>query len=458
MLLWHLVEYFNRPDIGHSSRRSSMLPLAIPNSPRSTRRRWRTRARQLRAGRIRAASCAASCRPTSTSDLFIDVVRSPFIYRRVVAQTTSDSRRTSSPSSTSCSALSAAVPNKESTHAVSTGREGMGPPSAVSTASATRCTRRSAAPTATTSTTTPTARWCATASATSATRCSGSRAGSPSGGRSPSTSARSCVEVAIEEARAVAPDTVIQACTSATSAKDCVELTQHAEAHGRRHLLPADAADGGARRRGRAALLPVRRRPHRHRARHVQLAVVGLRARPGRRRPPIANEIPAVCATKEGTMEHWRSKARARARARARDLGVRHHRVPGGLVAAGHRRCRATRHRRLPLRDPREADAHRLLEPGVGGPARRSHRVRAGDRPRPDQRGGRRTGSRRYPGRPDYFTHWGEAFRYAASVLGLPVGDYPHSRPPQGILPEAAKEQIRKTFENAGLAKQLADT
>ena len=89
------------------------------------------------------------------------------------------------------------------------------------------------------------------------------------------------LEVAVEEARAIAPDTVIQACTSATSAKDCVELTQHAEAARRRHLLPADAADGGARRRGRAAVLPVRRRPHRHRARHVQLAVVGLRAHPG---------------------------------------------------------------------------------------------------------------------------------------------------------------------------------
>ena len=53
------------------------------------------------------------------------------------------------------------------------------------------------------------------------------------------------LEVAVEEARAIAPDTVIQACTSAASAKDCLELTQHAEAPRRRHLLPADAADGG---------------------------------------------------------------------------------------------------------------------------------------------------------------------------------------------------------------------
>ena len=41
--------------------------------------------------------------------------------------------------------------------------------------------------------------------------------------------------------------------------------------------------------------------------------------------------------------------------------------------------------------------------------------------------------------------------------IGLPMGDYPHSRPPQGILPEAAKEQIRTTFESVGFAKQLAD-
>src|SRR5690349_24743580 len=39
-------------------------------------------------------------------------------------------------------------------------------------------------------------------------------------------------EVAIDEARAIAPDTVVQACTSATAVKDCVELTQHAEAAG----------------------------------------------------------------------------------------------------------------------------------------------------------------------------------------------------------------------------------
>ena len=121
---------------------------------------------------------------------------------------------------------------------------------------------------------------------------------------------------------------------------------------GRRHLLPPDAADGGARRRRRAALLPVRRRPHRHRARDVQLAVVGLRAHArgiGARSP---TQIPAVCATKEGTMEHWRERRAARARARARDLGVRLHRVRGRLAAAGHRRRPRSSAPRLPPRDP----------------------------------------------------------------------------------------------------------
>jgi len=56
-----------------------------------------------------------------------------------------------------------------------------------------------------------------------------------------------------------------------------------------------------------------------------------------------------------------------------------------------------------------------------------------------------------YPGRPDYFTHWGGAFKYAASLLGLPIGAYPHSRPPQAELPAEAKAQIEKAYRRLGL-------
>src|ERR1700712_3319768 len=37
------------------------------------------------------------------------------------------------------------------------------------------------------------------------------------------------LEVAIAEARAVNPEVVIQSCTAATAAKDCVDLTRHAQ-------------------------------------------------------------------------------------------------------------------------------------------------------------------------------------------------------------------------------------
>jgi 4-hydroxy-tetrahydrodipicolinate synthase len=62
------------------------------------------------------------------------------------------------------------------------------------------------------------------------------------------------------------------------------------------------------------------------------------------------------------------------------------------------------------------------------------------------------TWSSKYPGRPDYFTHWGEAYKLAASIIGLPIGDYPYSRPPQGVLPESAREQIRAAYESSGMA------
>jgi 4-hydroxy-tetrahydrodipicolinate synthase len=57
-----------------------------------------------------------------------------------------------------------------------------------------------------------------------------------------------------------------------------------------------------------------------------------------------------------------------------------------------------------------------------------------------------------YPGRPGYFTHWGEAFKLAASELGLPTGEYPYSRPPQALLPEQAKAEIKAAAAASGLA------
>jgi 4-hydroxy-tetrahydrodipicolinate synthase len=263
------------------------------------------------------------------------------------------------------------------------------------------------------------------------------------------------VEVAVEEARAIAPDTVIQACTSATSAKDCVELTQHAEASGADICFlqtPPMEVHGGE------GVL----RFFQYVADRTDIAL-GMFNSPSsgyvltpEESARIANEIPAVCATKEGTLEAWRSKA---THALAPELVIWEcdtivykagwlqagivgpaqlgtagylHETPDKPIATGYWNL---------VWDGRLSEAIAYAE--ETGLDRISEDI-----------GGWFT---KYPGRPDYFTHWGEAFRYAAAVIGLPVGDYPHSRPPQAILPEEGKKQIRATYERAGYAKQLAN-
>ncbi len=263
---------------------------------------------------------------------------------------------------------------------------------------------------------------------------------------------RRLVEVAIEEARSVAPDTVIQVCTNTNTAKDTVELTRHAQQHGADICYlqtPPIEVHGGE------GVL----RFFRYVADRTDIAL-GLFNSPssGYVLTPaeiarIYEEIPAVVALKQGTM-HYADSARI-------------HALAPGLVIW-------------------ECDliAYRAgwLQQGILGPAQLGTSGYLHETPdRPWLRGywsriwsgdlaeaaayARDTGFDRlfadlgpyftqYPGRPDYFTHWAAAFRHAAAVLGLPMGDYPHSRPPQAILPAEAKEQIRAAYERAGLAQQ----
>jgi len=261
------------------------------------------------------------------------------------------------------------------------------------------------------------------------------------------------VEYAIGEARAINPDVVIQACTSAASAKDCVELTQHAEAAGADICYlqtPPMEVHGGE------GVL----RFFRYVADRTDIAL-GMFNSPSsgyvltpEESARIANEIPAVCATKEGTLEYWRSKA---THALAPDLVIWEcdtivYKVgwlqegivgPAQLGTAGY--LHETPDRRIlteywnlvwdgrlaeAIEHARETELDRIIQ-GV------AHWYTM------------------YPGRPDYFSHWGEAFRCAASTIGLPTGDYPHSRPPQAVLPEVAKAEISDLYESVGFAKQL---
>jgi 4-hydroxy-tetrahydrodipicolinate synthase len=259
------------------------------------------------------------------------------------------------------------------------------------------------------------------------------------------------LEIAVAEAKAVAPDTVIQACTSAASAKDCVELTLHAQEHGadicylQTPPVEVHAGDGVLRF-------------FEYVADRTDIAL-GMFNSPSsgcvlsaQEMAAIHHRIPAVVAVKEGVMD---STSRTSAlHALAPDIVIWECDLI--VYSAG------------------------WLQQGIVGPAQLGTTAYLFETPDNlayrkyweliwdgdlvaaaafSQESGLDARSAgmgswlvQYPGRPEYFTHWGEAFKYAASVIGLPVGDFPHSRPPQAFLPETAKTQIRTTLEAAGMA------
>jgi 4-hydroxy-tetrahydrodipicolinate synthase len=257
------------------------------------------------------------------------------------------------------------------------------------------------------------------------------------------------LEVAIEEARAINPDVVVQSCTAALSAKDCLDLTLHAQDSGADIVYiqtPMMELHGGE------GVL----RFFRYISDRTDIAL-GMFNSPSSgyvlnaaESARIVDEIPAVCATKEGAFRPGNSR-------------MLHERAPELVIWE----CDTTVYRAGWLRA------------GVVGPAQLGTTGYLYETPQ------RRTLTEYwemiwndklveamdyavesgldqfsvdiaswftcYPGRPDYFTHWGAAFKYAASVLSLPMGDYAESRPPQAELPEQAKAQIREAYRRFGL-------
>ncbi|SER85710.1 4-hydroxy-tetrahydrodipicolinate synthase [Mycobacterium sp. 88mf] len=257
------------------------------------------------------------------------------------------------------------------------------------------------------------------------------------------------LEVAIQEGRRANPDVVVQACTAATSAKDCLELTLHAQQAGadivyiQTPMMEAHAGDGVLRF-------------FRYIADRTDIAL-GMFNSPSSgyvltpdESARIAEVIPAVCATKEGA---FRPAASRRLHELAPYLAVWE--------------CDTTVYRAGWLREGIVCPA----QLGTAGylyetPQRRIFTeywdLVYADRLIEAMDFGRESGLDQfsldmgswftcYPGRADYFTHWADAFKYAASVLGLPIGDYPHSRPPQAMLPDAAKTQIETAYRKLGL-------
>ena len=146
----------------------------------------------------------------------------------------------------------------------------------------------------------------------------------------------------------------------------------------------------------------------------------------------IVEEIPAVCATKEGAFRPANSR---QLHELAPELVIWECDTTvyrAGWLRAGHRRAGATGHGGISLRDTAAADPHRVLGPDLERQAGRGDGLRGRVGARPVEPSSSRLGPPAIPGRPDYFTHWGGAFKYAASVLGLPVGDHPRFPAPAG--------------------------
>lgn len=257
------------------------------------------------------------------------------------------------------------------------------------------------------------------------------------------------LEVAIEEGRNANPGVVVQACTSAITAKDCLELTLHAQHAGADIAYiqtPMMETHGGEGVLRFFAYIAARTDIALGMFNSPSSGYVLSPAESAR----IYHEVPGVCATKEGAFRPASSRLL--------------HQLAPDLVLW---ECDKTVYRAGWLRDGIVSAA----QLGTAGylyetPQRRllseywelvwsDKLVEAMDY-------GRDSGLDQfdidlgswwtcYPGRPDYFTHWGGAFKYAASLLGLPIGDHAHSRPPQAELPPEAKTQIEKAYRRLGL-------
>jgi 4-hydroxy-tetrahydrodipicolinate synthase len=250
------------------------------------------------------------------------------------------------------------------------------------------------------------------------------------------------VRVAVEEARAVKPEALVQVMSSTDTAKQCVELTVHAqdlgvdicyiltpyfECSGKPGVLEylryvADRTD-----------MPLG---------YFNSHSTGLVLTPGEC-VELYREIPALCGLKNGLLDArhslavhklapemvlWEADDAAGIR-----LGIPH---PGALGSA----------------------LYLYEKPGLRLFSEWRELLVAGDFDRADAFAEKtglasmRAASRRYqahPARPGAFTHWGAGFKFGASLLGLPVGDHP-ARPPQTAFPDDLKGPIREAYAASG--------
>jgi 4-hydroxy-tetrahydrodipicolinate synthase len=256
---------------------------------------------------------------------------------------------------------------------------------------------------------------------------------------------KAVISVAIAQARAVKPQALIQVMSSTDTAKQCVDLTRHAQEQGADIcyvLTPYFECSG---KPGVYEYL-------RYVAERTDIPLgffnshsTGLVLTP-QECVELYREIPALCGLKNGLLdaEHslavhrlapemvlWEAADEAGIR-----LGIPH---PGALGAALYLyetpgRLLFREHRELLLQGDFELAAKFEAESGLQA---------------------MRVASRSYqshPARPGTFTHWGAGFKFGASALGLPVGDCSH-RPPQTAFPDELKGPVLAAYRAAGFIR-----
>ena len=259
------------------------------------------------------------------------------------------------------------------------------------------------------------------------------------------------VEVTVDEARRVKPSAFIQACTVATSAKETVELTRHAQEAGVDMCYlqnPVMEAHGG----------PGTLEFFRYVADRTDIAL-GMFNSPSSgyvlsaaEIARIADEIPAMCAIKDaaerggngvamaklapGKLVYWDVFAgTASYLAGYVELGFQAPCVLGGMAYLTETPS-----------DKRYTNWFNLVLDGKLAEAREYYFNANVDGP-----GSHGLYYTQLPERPGYWTHFGSTFKYCGQLVGLPVGDYPHSRPPQLKLTEEQRARIKAAYVNSGL-------
>ncbi len=259
------------------------------------------------------------------------------------------------------------------------------------------------------------------------------------------------LEVAVEEARAIKPDVVIQACTSAASAKEACELTLHAQEHGadiaylQTPPMEVHAGEGVLRF-------------FQYIADRTDIAL-GMFNSPSSgyvltpaEMAEIYHRIPAVVAVKEGVQDSIMPTLALHALAPGLQIWECDTMVyeagwlQDGIVAPAQLGTAGYLYETPD--DKWYTHYWELIWAGNPQEARAFHNERAAN----SAMGHFGAWLTEYPQRAGYFTHWGESFKVAASALGLPIGEFEHSRPPQAILPEEARTQIRDAYERAGMS------